>query len=922
MSLQNTTEPSQEVERLTAEQKRWEDKIKKLEDEKKELKEEKIVCERLFAFLKREDVSAKEISAQLPIWLEMKVGEIDYDDLDVAKSTIRDLVKKHYSEINSKIDKISDHLFSIDEERRSTVQLRLAQSDQEKRQETPQPLSMERLVAQHLAEWSAKPLPPKLPKFEISEGAAFKCYWRGDKTGVPGLPGSPSIPSLLLHDLENSKHQNTEAYKYIHRSQQTGPSALYGTSGAGKTRTIFEYLSHNFGYYLSAGANPRNNPGSEDVRSLIVNCTEKMPPLQPSQPLKSKASSEENFRLVQAMLKALLCVRREVFSQMDMALRKSRRQGLSCYEWLLIQLFPNEIVGCDIFLKIAHKIFRNDLQYSMDGLPPPEQEVHKFSCFLDEAQVLLESLDGRFLSSTGNGTTRSAYSAFLKGLCNLRLAGESTNINFPCFSGTGMSLEAYRDAANSVVVKPDLKKHSFYFVGLKTMSAADVVQYMKEFLDLSKVQRDLVQHAAAWLKGRPRWVATFIETYIDRKETTSTREPRGSFDCAERPLIKSLNRYIDVCTSKKDDGRRFSWSLHDKSAFAAVSKLFERNGREWMDVQETFRRATFEFSFSGKRQRVKKNAADMIEAGVAAVNVEVDNDASYVEASIGEPLVIQASITFFGLQDFISRKIASATSDSELGIAFEQFLLPSIQTRFQKILRSQLGPDSPLLSFITAEWTSYGVLAIRCETPSDTMGWFDAAVNARFDGAVAPFCMPDAYFGPDVAFLIRSKESWVNFRLVALQAKLKYQLNQDEALRTVVPELFYHTSRGVTPTLSLKDDLVIRWANIKSMLFGTENVGEITGGAILCSKEKAQRSKKRKRDIVRVMVQYPSEKTASAEPGPIAENAYNTNKKCKEKGGCKCCLHDHLVTIDVKNSVDLFGRDGVQLLKLVKPQSK
>jgi hypothetical protein len=200
------------------------------------------------------------------------------------------------------------------------------------------------------------------------------------------------------------------------------------------------------------------------------------------------------------------------------------------------------------------------------------------------------------------------------------------------------------------------------------------------------------------------------------------------------------------------------------------------------------------------------------------------------------------------------------------------------------------------------------------------MKWFDDALSARFDSAVAPFCMPDAYFGPDVVFLMRSKESWENFRLVALQAKLKYQLNQADALRTVVPELFYHKKRGGTPTLSLKDDLVIWWADIKSMLFSTEEVGDITPGTILCSKEKAQQSKKRKRDIIRVMVQYPTERTSSAEPGPIAENAYKTNKKCKEKGGCKCHLHDHLVTVDVNNSVDLFGPKGVQLLELVKPQ--
>jgi hypothetical protein len=73
-----------------------------------------------------------------------------------------------------------------------------------------------------------------------------------------------------------------------------------------------------------------------------------------------------------------------------------------------------------------------------------------------------------------------------------------------------MSIEQYKDAANSSVAKPNIKDHVFFFVGLKTMLADDVVLYMSKFLDLRKVGDDLVKHAGEWLKGRPRWVATFM----------------------------------------------------------------------------------------------------------------------------------------------------------------------------------------------------------------------------------------------------------------------------------------------------------------------------------------------------------------------------------------------------------------------------
>ena len=770
---------------------------------------------------------------------------------------------------------------------------------------------MEQLVEEHLKDWDRNA--PSLPCFEISEEAAFKCYWRGNETGVPALIGNKKRPSLLLHDLENEEHKKTSGYRYIERSQKTGPIALYGTSGAGKTRTIFEYLSHNYGFYLSAAADPKYNPGSRDVAFLIQHCVEKMRPI-PSDHDNRNALSAKNLQDVQKMLQVLLCVRTEVFHRIHTILLSTRRRGLSCYEWLIIQLFPEDVLGCDIFLDVSRKIVDNKLQFSTDG----DSKLGRISCFMDEAQVLVRELEGVFLSTEGT-ESRSAYSAFLKGLTNLQLTTQK--IHFPCFSGTGMSIEAYKAAARSLVVKPDLQDHSFYFVGLKTMSRDDVIQYMSKFLDLSKVKDDLALHVGDWLKGRPRWVATFIETYIERQPTKSGRKPRGNFDVAENTLIESLNRYIEVCTANpKVEGRWLSWTLEDKSAFAAVSKMFEEKGQAWFEAQESFRRATFEFSFGGGSQVVTRKAAEMIEAGIASVSLQEHSGADFVHAFIGEPLAIQASITFFGLQDSISKKIASTTSSSERGNVFEEFLLPSIQTRFEKILRSQVGQDSSLVNFMVPEWSSYGVLAIKCREPFDTVQWIKAAVNARFEGAVAPFCFPDTLFGPDVAFLMRTR-AWNDFCFAALQAKLKFELNQAEALRTVVPELFYRENRASSkPPSSLKTvELRGLWEETEEVLFGIEQVDITPERRTRVSKVQNQTGRKRKRDMVRVLVQYPAESTASATPGPIAENVYKTKKQCMNRGGCKCRLHDHLITVDVSNCEELFGPKGVQLLELVKP---
>lgn len=75
----------------------------------------------------------------------------------------------------------------------------------------------------------------------------------GRATAVPRIPGvQPERPSLLFHDLENEIHTDKDVYKYIDTTRSDQPGALYATSGAGKTRAVLEYVSHNYGLYLVA----------------------------------------------------------------------------------------------------------------------------------------------------------------------------------------------------------------------------------------------------------------------------------------------------------------------------------------------------------------------------------------------------------------------------------------------------------------------------------------------------------------------------------------------------------------------------------------------------------------------------------------------------------------------------------------------
>ena len=48
------------------------------------------------------------------------------------------------------------------------------------------------------------------------------------------------------------QYKQSDVYAFIEETTTVICSGLYGTSGAGKTRAVYEYLSHNFGFYCLA----------------------------------------------------------------------------------------------------------------------------------------------------------------------------------------------------------------------------------------------------------------------------------------------------------------------------------------------------------------------------------------------------------------------------------------------------------------------------------------------------------------------------------------------------------------------------------------------------------------------------------------------------------------------------------------------
>ena len=151
---------------------------------------------------------------------------------------------------------------------------------------------------------------------------------------------------MLLWDLENEYYKKRAVYAYIESNKDKAPLALYGTSGAGKTRSVLEYLSHNKGLYFLA-ANSDRDPGSLDLYAALSKSNVKSILDKES----GRALSNSNQEEIERSLRIVLYVRYAVYEKVAQLL-----QGLTPFEWLLLQLYPKQFLGDDLFRTVTHAL--------------------------------------------------------------------------------------------------------------------------------------------------------------------------------------------------------------------------------------------------------------------------------------------------------------------------------------------------------------------------------------------------------------------------------------------------------------------------------------------------------------------------------------------------------------------------------------
>lgn len=638
-----------------------------------------------------------------------------------------------------------------------------------------------------------------LVPFEPDENAVLAPLRIGNSETIPCIPGFESQPCLLLHDLKNERHKNNEVYRYIDDNKYSAITMLYGTSGAGKTRSILEYLASNKGVYLVGGRSAQTvDPGSFDVEALLHS----LKIIHELQGDEKRTWSEINYAKVLARIRAILYIRHEVYTAVNAELASSSCSSLTPYQWLLLQMYPNYYFGGDVFNDVLNACMNTIEEHGVKEQLLNDASVNWDAIVMDESQQLLNKGRMYFCSSSVSLEARTLYSAVLNAFLDIKVTTADSRRTgakwpFPTFSGTGMSIQLLTKESDSASAKRNMMTKVPAFVNFQQLQAENVEAYLAYFLNFDNVDAPLTKHIAQWLVGRPRWTATFIEEFLVRGYSYKRHydgATRASFTRdAEKRILQAVDKYINDMTASEED-RRDSWAGGNKTPYACISNFMSIRPSGQLTLaspESNLERAIFKYAVGKEGTTLSEDAKDLIQLGVACLDVKsISQKNTHYNAIISEPLVIAAGLKYFGLMGMARNGLHSQNKHGH-GIAFESCCISPLCEK----LSSMLTEFTEMKPFDLSAKSSYGVVLRNCNTGEETMEWIEQATAATFEGTVEPFCSPDDNMGADLLSLLWNS-SYTDYRPLLAQAKFEMDTVWEKALETLVRKWFWMQKRN------------------------------------------------------------------------------------------------------------------------------
>ncbi|KAG6855356.1 hypothetical protein H0H87_004420 [Tephrocybe sp. NHM501043] len=345
------------------------------------------------------------------------------------------------------------------------------------------------------------------------------------------IPTVDFKPSLLLHRLgedssgfdfnldPKSRQRNLDAV-FIPWNGNSGTkhSVLFNTSGAGKTRLVFEGLCREWGFYFTCKREV-TECGSADLQYVLQTPRGYLEACgtfkNPSSIKECKTNSEHATRCFNAVLTSRALVLYCLLTAYEARYgTRYDNQHLSTLKkaWLFIQLDTRLLERPehpDLFLELSTLFCHVEASDTLDNLSDamlglskrilnrykPNTQIY---CVIDESQTAALSFPDAFRNATGC-KPRPALREMLKVWSTLGMRHITT--------GTSLDLAHIIDALSSTVGKPaEMENHAINGTGSFVNSEEQIDGYLHSYLPswyiLSRAGQELLRRARYWLLGR------------------------------------------------------------------------------------------------------------------------------------------------------------------------------------------------------------------------------------------------------------------------------------------------------------------------------------------------------------------------------------------------------------------------------------
>ncbi|KAF0490588.1 hypothetical protein F8M41_021936 [Gigaspora margarita] len=263
-------------------------------------------------------------------------------------------------------------------------------------------------------------------------------YWKKQQNAAARIPTVKKRPMFILHSLPDFDNDQLITKGYIQeekllelRNKVLDKSwfFLIGTSGSGKTRSLFELFCHMYGicFTINAENGIKMNLGSKDL-DIVINELENY--------LTNYHENNNRVALRFTLIKLLEL--------------HSNDGNFTPKKWLLIQLLPCGKDYWDSIFYVFRELKEEDQNKLITNFTErfksliPKQE--KLPIAIDESQAAIKKFEGKFSSSLVGRPLRLLFSILLRTVIDLS-AGNLCLI----LSGTGMAFDDIKFYTQSAI---------------------------------------------------------------------------------------------------------------------------------------------------------------------------------------------------------------------------------------------------------------------------------------------------------------------------------------------------------------------------------------------------------------------------------------------------------------------------------------